>query len=177
MSELTTVARPYAKAAFDFAVEQGAVKDWHEMLVFSAAVADNDAMVEFLNGAASAEKTAELFIQICGEQLNEKGQNLIKVLAENGRLTALPAVAELFAEFRAEYEKEVEVDVKSATALSEAQQQSLSAQLEKRLARKVKLNCSVNAELVAGMIIKAGDMVIDSSARGKLDRLADTLQS
>ena len=177
MSELTTVARPYAKAAFDFAVDKGAIEEWHGMLSFAAEVAKNDAMVEFLNGAASAESMAEVFIQVCGEQVNDSAQNLIKVMAENQRLVAMPAVVDLFAELRAEYEKEVDVEVTSAAVLSEAQKTALVANLEKRLARKVKLNCNVDETLVAGMIVKAGDTVIDSSARGQLNRLADTLQS
>ncbi|WP_199610102.1 F0F1 ATP synthase subunit delta [Flocculibacter collagenilyticus] len=177
MSELTTVARPYAKAAFDFAVEQGAIDKWLEMLVFASEVAKNEAMVQFINGAASPDKMSGTFIQICGEQLNEHGQNLIKVMAENGRLPALPGVADMFAELKAEYEKEVTVDVASATTLSDAQQDKLSAALEHRLARKVKLNCSVDPTVVGGMVIRAGDTVIDGSIRGKLNRLADTLQS
>ena len=97
------------------------------------------------------------------EQLNEQGQNLVKVMAENGRLIALPAVAQLFAKFKAEYDKEIDVDVISATPLVAAQQESLVAALEKRFARKVKLNCSEDAAVVGGLIIKAGDTVIDGS--------------
>lgn len=177
MSELTTVARPYAKAAFDFAVEQGAIENWLEMLVFAAEVAKNDSMQEFINGAASPDKMSDLFIQVCGEQLNEQGQNLIKVMAENGRLPALPGVVDMFAELKAEHDKEVTVDVISASSLDDAQRDKLSAALENRLARKVKLNCSVDSSVVGGMVIKAGDTVIDGTIRGKLNRLADTLQS
>eukprot|EP00494_Astrolonche_serrata_P015679 UN15831 len=98
-------------------------------------------------------------------------------MAENGRLIALPEVAQLFAAFKAEYDKEIDVDVISATPLTAAQQGSLVATLEKRFARKVKLNCSEDASVVGGLIIKAGDTVIDGSVRGKLNRLATTLQS
>lgn len=177
MSELTTIARPYAKAAFDYAVENSAVDAWQTMLVFAGHVAENDAMQEFLNGATSADKTAEVFIQVCGDELNEHGQNFVKVMAESGRLTTMMAVAEVFAELRAEHEKQVDVEVRSAAKLSAAQKKALSAQLETRLARKVKLNCSVDPELIAGMVVKAGDTVIDSSVRGKLNRLSETLQS
>ena len=92
-------------------------------------------------------------------------------------MTALPDVAELFAEFKAEYDKEIEVDVISATPLVAAQQESLVAALEKRFARKVKLNCSEDASVVGGLIIRSGDTVIDGTIRGKLSRLATTLQS
>jgi F-type H+-transporting ATPase subunit delta len=177
MSEMITVARPYAKAAFEFAVESQALDSWHEMLVFAAEVAKNTEMQAFLSGSSSAEKMAEVFSQVCGEQLNDKGQNLIKVMAENGRLPVLPAVVDLYAEMHAEYSKEISVDVTSAVELVAEQVDKLSAALEKRLERKVNLNCSVDASVVGGLVIKAGDIVIDSTIRGKLNRLTDTLQS
>jgi F-type H+-transporting ATPase subunit delta len=177
MSELTNVARPYAKAAFDFAVEQNALAAWADMLFFAAEVAKNPVVAERLQSNSAAEAQAAFFIQVCGEQLNSHGQNLIKVMAENQRLAALPAVLAGYLLLKAEYEKEATVDVVSATVLSTAQQEKLIAALSKRLARKVKLNCSVDPAVVGGMLIKAGDMVIDGSVRGKLDRLATALQS
>ena len=177
MAELTTVARPYATAAFNFAVEQKAIAEWQEMLVFAGEVAANATVEELLAGSMAADKLAEVFINICGEQLNTHGQNLIKVLAENKRLSALPEIAALYAELKAEFEKEIDVQVTSATELSADQQSKLSASLEQRLARKVKLNCNVDPALVAGVLIKAGDMVIDGSVKSKLNRLADALQA
>ncbi|MBV2130273.1 F0F1 ATP synthase subunit delta [Arsukibacterium indicum] len=177
MSDMTNIARPYAKAAFDFAVEQNALDAWLQMLAFAAQVAENDQIAALLRTSGVAEKQADLFLQVCGEQLNEQGQNFIKVMAENHRLLALPEVLAAFVEHKAAYEKEITVDVVSATALDKAQQNKLIAALTQRLARKVKLNCSVNPDMVGGMLIKAGDMVIDGSVRGKLDRLATALQS
>ena len=177
MSELTNVARPYAKAAFEFAVEQHALAAWQEMLFFAAEVAKNPQVAAILHGSATADKTAEVFLTVCGEQLNAQGQNFIKVMAENGRLLALPEVYVAFIALKAEHEKEITVDVVSATVLNTEQQDKLISALTKRLARKVKLNCSVNPAVVGGMLIKAGDMVIDGSVRGKLDRLATALQS
>ncbi len=177
MAELTTIARPYAKAAFDVAVEHNAVDSWAEMLSFAALVSENETMQPLLTGSLASTKLAALFISVCGEQVNEQGQNLIKVMAENGRLKVLPAVSELFAQYRNEWAKEVEAYVVSATELSPEEQQQISISLEKRLARKVKLNCSTDTVLIAGVIIKAGDLVIDGSVRGKLSRLSDKLQS
>jgi F-type H+-transporting ATPase subunit delta len=177
MSELTTIARPYAKAAFDFAVEAKAIDTWLEMLVFAAEVSKNDTITGYLSGTASVEQAKDIFLNVCGEQLNDQGQNLIKVMAENERLLVLPQVAEQFAALKAEFDKEVTVDVSSAVELTADQQTNISAALEKRLARKVKLNCVVDATIVSGLIIKADDMVIDGSIRGKLDRLATTMQS
>jgi len=177
MSELTTVARPYAKAAFDYAVEANAVDNWLEMLVFAAEVSNNETMTTYLSGGVSVDQAQELFLNVCGDQLNSNGQNFIKVLAENERLLVLPQVVTLFSEFKAEYDKEITVDVTSAIELSADQQTTLGAALEKRLARKVKLNCVVDVNVVSGLVIKAGDMVIDGSVRGKLNRLATTMQS
>jgi len=177
MSELTSVARPYAKAAFDFAVEANAVDNWLEMLVFASEVSQNETMTSYLSGGVSIEQTTELFLNVCNEQLDSNAQNLIKVLAENERLLVLPQVATQFSELKAEYEKVITVDVTSAIELAAEQQNTLSAALEKRLARKVKLNCIVDAKIVSGLVIKAGDMVIDGSVEGKLNRLANTIQS
>jgi len=177
MAEITTIARPYAKAAFDYALEHNAVEAWAEMLNFAAMVSVNETMKPLLSGALSNTKLAELFIRVCGEQINEQAQNLLKVMAENGRLEVLPGVSQLFVEFQHEWAKEIEAFVVSAMELSQVQQQEISVSLEKRLARKVKLNCSIDASLIAGVIITAGDLVIDGSVRGKISRLSDALQS
>ncbi|MDT0594854.1 F0F1 ATP synthase subunit delta [Glaciecola petra] len=177
MSELTTVARPYAKAAFDFAVEKADIAKWQEMLVFAAEVAINDEMRNILASVLAPEKLAELFNSICAEQLNTHGQNFIQVLAENNRLSALPDISSQFNILKAEYDKEIDVDVTSAKKLTKVQVTKMSAALEKRLARKVKLICNVDPTLVAGVIIKAGDTVIDGSVHSKLNRLTDALQA
>ncbi len=177
MSELTTVARPYAKAAFDFAVEANAIDNWLEMLVFAAEVSKDDTIKGYLSGGTSVEQSQDLFLKVCGEQLNSSGENFIKVLAENGRLMVLPQIVAQFSEFKAEHEKTINVDVTSAVELTEDKLTSLSAALEKRLARKVKLNCNVDASIVSGLVIQAGDMVIDGSVRNKLNRLAAAMQS
>lgn len=177
MSELTTIARPYAKAAFELAVEKGTVEAWNEMLFFAGQVTSDEQVQALLGSIATETQQSEIIIKLCAEQLNEQGQNLIKLMAENERLAAIPAVAELFAEFKADYDKEIEVDVVSATVLADDAQAKLVAALEKRFARKVKLNCSIDEAIVSGLVIKAGDTVIDGSVRGKLDRLATSLQS
>jgi F-type H+-transporting ATPase subunit delta len=177
MYDLVTIARPYAKAAFDFAVEKEQLDQWGEMLTFAVEVAKNEHMKELLNSSMAAEKMAEIFIDVCGEQFDEFGQNLIKVMAENGRLKALPDVCDLFFMLKTEYEKLVEVEVVSATELSEEQKTEISNKLEQRLDRKVQLNCSIDEALLGGVIIRAGDLVIDNSMSGRLSRLSDVLLS
>ncbi|MBN3143473.1 F0F1 ATP synthase subunit delta [Pectobacterium brasiliense] len=177
MSEFVTVARPYAKAAFDFAVENQALDRWQNMLAFSAEVARDEQIAELLSGAVAPIELAKTFIAVCGDQLDEAGQNLIRVMAENGRLPVLPEVLEQFIQLRATLESTVDVDVISASTLSEQQQSKIAAAMEKRLSRKVKLNCKIDKSVMAGVVIRAGDMVIDGSIRGRLERLADVLQS
>lgn len=175
--EMKTIARPYAKAAFDFAVEKKAVDKWLTMLGFAAEVASDSQVEDLINSNLNAEKMADLFLAVCGDQLDEQGQNLIRVMAVNGRLSVLPAVVLEFAALKAEQDREVEANVVSAAKLTKQQMAKIQASLEKRLDRKVKLNCSVDKALMAGIIITAGDLVIDGSVRGKLSRLAETLQS
>jgi|TARA_B110000902_G_scaffold39958_2_gene42899 F-type H+-transporting ATPase subunit delta len=177
MSEWTTIARPYANAAFDYAVENKTIAQWQEMLVFAAEVSKNETVKSLLTGSIAAEKLADIFNGVCGEQLDQQGQNLVMILAENRRLQAFPEISVMFNQLKADYDKEIDVDITSAVKLNKKQQTDIGKSLEKRLARKVKLNCSVDPELIAGVLIKAGDTVIDGSLRSKLNRLSDALQA
>lgn len=155
MSEFVTVARPYAKAAFDFAVEHNSVERWQDMLAFVAEVTKNEQMTELLSGALAPETLSDVFIAVCGEQLDENGQNLIRVMAENGRLNALPDVLEQFIHLRAASEATAEVEVISAAQMSDEQLAKITAAMEKRLSRKVKLNCKIDKSVMAGVIIRS----------------------
>ncbi|WP_323835068.1 F0F1 ATP synthase subunit delta [Photorhabdus africana] len=177
MSEFATVARPYAKAAFDFAVEKQSLEQWQNMLAFIAEVTRNEQVGELLSGSLASETLANTFIAICGEQVDEHAQNFIRVMAENGRLLALPEVLQQFIQLRASLESTVDVEVISATELREQQLAKISVAMEKRLSRKVKLNCKIDKSVIAGVVVRAGDLVIDGSIRGRLDRLTDVLQS
>lgn len=177
MSELTTVARPYAIACFDFAIEKSAIDAWQAMLIFAAEVSKNDDMHQFLSGSLAAETATDVFNKVCGEQLNEYGQNFIKILAQNNRLTLLPEISSMFNALKIDRENQVNVDVTSAAVLSDVHLKKLVAALEKRFNRKVQLNCSVDPTLIAGFIVKAGDTVIDGSVNSQLNRLNDALQA
>ncbi|OOS00477.1 F0F1 ATP synthase subunit delta [Canicola haemoglobinophilus] len=181
MSELTTIARPYAKAAFDFAVEQSeqyksAVEKWTNMLAFLAELIHHDKVQLYLTSSNSTLKLADTVISICGEQLDQYGQNLVRLMAENKRLAALPAVFNEFKSYVEEYNSIAQVEVISAQPLNDAQQQKIVTAMKKRLARKVKLNCRIDSSLIAGAIIRTNDFVIDGSSRGQISRLANELQ-
>ncbi|HGO5856861.1 TPA: F0F1 ATP synthase subunit delta [Mannheimia haemolytica] len=175
MSELSTVARPYAKAAFDFALEQGQLEQWQQMLTFSAAVASDEQVASFLNSSLASGQISETFINICGEQLDQYGQNFIRVMADNKRLAVLPAVLNAFLELRAEQESIKDVEVVSADKLTDAQEAKIANAMEKRLGTKVRITSSIDSSLIAGVIIRYDDVVIDGSSRGQLNRLSQEL--
>jgi F-type H+-transporting ATPase subunit delta len=176
MAENITIARPYAQAIFSLAQEQGDLKGWSEMLQFAAAVAADEEMVAVINSPRfDSGQLADLFIEICGDKLNDAGKNMVRVLAENDRLTVLPEVAELFEAERAAVEGTIVAEVTSATQLNAAQQQSIAEALKKRLGRDVTLECQIDESLLGGAIIRAGDVVIDGSVVGKLEKLTSAL--
>ncbi len=138
MSEFTTVARPYAKAAFDFAIEHDQLAQWQTMLGFAAAVVTDDRMQNLLVSDLSANKIADIVIKICGDQLDKYGENFIRIMAENKRLQVLPAVLAQFREYVDDYKSITEVYVTSAFPLSDKQQRILLLRWKKGLL--VKLN-------------------------------------
>lgn len=176
MAEALTIARPYAQAAFLFASEQQALSDWSDMLGLLAMVAEDDAVRDIIDSPHLTEgQLADLFIGIGGERLNDACGNFIRALAENRRLALLPEISTLFEVQRRAAEGAVQAELVSAFPASDAQQAEVIASLGKRLGRDVTLTCSTDSSLLGGAIIRAGDLVIDGSVRGKLERLANTL--
>jgi len=176
VAEALTIARPYAQAAFRFASEQNMLREWSEMLALLAVVAADADMSEIIDSPHLTEQQlADLFIQVGGERLNEKCANFVRVLAGNRRLGLLPEIATLFEVQRREAEGSVQAELVSAFPASEAQQASVTDSLRKRLGRDVTLTCSTDSSLLGGAIIRAGDLVIDGSVRGKLERLGTAL--
>lgn len=178
MAELTTLARPYAKAAFEYAQAHQQLANWSAMLGLAAAVSQDDTLQRMLKAPrlTSTDK-ANTFIDVCGDKFDAQVRNFIHVVAENSRLVLLPEIAELFELLKAEQEKSVDVDVTSAFALNDEQQDKLAKVLSARLGREVRLHAAEDATLIGGVVIRAGDLVIDGSVRGKLAQLAEALKS
>jgi F-type H+-transporting ATPase subunit delta len=146
------------------------------MLELVAAVAsDEDMRVFIASPHVASERLAQAFIDICGDSLDAGGQNFLRVVADNRRLDFLPEIAVLYEHLRAEAEGSIDAEVITAYALSDAQQEALAAALSKRLQRQVNLTCKVDETVLGGAIIRAGDLVIDGTAVGKLNRLATAL--
>lgn len=173
MSEFITVARPYARAAFEYAQAHKAVVAWSENLGLLAAVVKDHTVEELLdNPRLTREQRAELLIRICGDKLDQAGKNLVKLLAENGRLKALPEIAEQYEVYRTELEGTVEATLLSAQTVSAEQLAKVAKALEARFGKKVKLQSEVDESLIGGAIIRAGDMVIDGSLKSRLEKLS-----
>jgi F-type H+-transporting ATPase subunit delta len=173
MAEKSTVARPYAEAVFSQAQDDGQLKEWSEMLQLIRSVAVDPAMASIIsNASVNKQQLADLFLEIIKDHCSDKGQNLIKVLAENRRLGLLPEIVEQFEQLRAEAEKTIDAQVISAFKVSKAQETAITKKLKQRLGREVTLTCTVDESLLGGVVIKAGDMVIDGSVVGQLNKLA-----
>ncbi len=176
MAENTTIARPYAQAIFALAQEKGDLAKWSEMLQFAAAVAADADMITLIDSPRyESEQIAQLFIEVCGDKLDDDGKNMIRVLASNDRLAVLPEVADLYEAERANVEGTVVAEVISAVKLNKAQQDNIAKALSKRLGREVTLECSIDETIVGGAVIRAGDVVIDGSVTGKLSKLAHAM--
>lgn len=178
MSELSTVARPYARAVFDLASQEENYDQWSDALAMLASVVENEAIKGLVDDPfADKSRLSGLISAVCGDYLEEPGRNLVTILAENGRLNAAGEIASRYEALRAEAESVVEAHVESALPLDEPQLEKLAASLEKHFGKKVKLSSSVNEDLMGGVLIRAGDTVIDGSVRTKLEKLASTIRA
>ena len=176
-SELTTVARPYARAAFAQALgEASGLSNWSRMLGVLAATVQQDLVkVALDNPKLTTEDEASLVIQVLGDELTDKGCNFVNVLADYNRISLLPVIAELYEIQKANHEKTIEVEITSAYEVDEAAQQQLSDALKQKLQREVNLSTTVDQSLIGGVIIRTEDTVIDNSVRGKLEKLSQVL--
>ena len=178
MAELTTLARPYAKAAFEHAQAHQQLASWSAMLGLAAAVSQDDTMQRVLKAPRlTCTDKATTFVEVCGDKFDAQARNFLSIVSENNRMELLPEIADMFELYKAEQEKSVDVDVTSAFALNDEQQDKLAKVLSARLNREVRLQVAEDAALIGGVVIRAGDLVIDGSVRGKLASLAEALKS
>ncbi len=176
MAERATVARPYAKAAFAVARDSGRVAEWSAWLATARDVVASDEFqkLERSPGVGTAE-LAGLVTGICGDGPDGQGKAFVAVLAENGRLDFLPEIAGRFAELKAEADNVADVEIVSAIDLDERQRERLAGALRTRLRRDVRLHCTVDPTLIGGAVVRSGDLLIDGSLAGRLERLRTEL--
>ena len=177
MAELATLARPYARAVFELAKSEGRLDSWARMLGLLASVSGSDAVERMLDAPELSDpQKARQLVDICGDDLDDRGRALVELLAANKRLGLIGELREQFEALKALEEQVLDVEIVSAFALSDGQADMLREALQRKFQREVNLTSRVDSELVGGALIRAGDTVIDGSVRGKLERLAETLQ-
>ncbi len=176
--EATTIARPYAEAIFARAEESDQLKSWSDMLALLQLVVGDEAMAGIVaNPLFDRQHLAALIMDIGGDKFTAEGGNLVTLLIENGRLQQLPEIYELYEIMKADSERTINVQVRSAYELKSAESQALAAALKERLGRDVAITSELDPELIGGVHIRAGDLVIDGSIKGKLQQLANELKT
>ena len=175
-ADAITIARPYAEAAFDRAAETDKLDLWSDMLELLSAVSQDPAMAGLIaSPKLDRKQMAELVLEIGGGRLSDEGQNLVRILADNGRLSVLPEIADLFEDRKADHQGTLDVLVTTAFPLNAAQTKSLEAALKQKLGREIRIASEQDPELIVGIRLRAGDMVIDGSVAGQLGQLANEL--
>jgi len=178
MAEITTIARPYAKAVFEFALERDELDRWSNALALAASFTSHEELRPLLDSPkiADADK-AEAIAELCGEQIFAEAVNFLKLLGQQKRLPALAAVSEAFELLKAQQQQIIEVEVQSAFELSPEQEEKIAEGLRTKWNKQINLHSSVDQSLIGGVVVRAGDVVIDGSLRGKLDKLAEAVNS
>ena len=178
MAERATIARPYAKAAFEYARDANALAAWSEGLKAAAEIVADPRVTPLTKSPAwAASDLVSLITDVAGGKFDAGMQNFVRVLAENHRLLLLPEIAAHYEALRSAVENTIDVEVVSAVPLDAAQADKLKEALSARLKRKVRLQNSVDATLLGGAVVRAGDLIIDGSLKGRLQRLATELGS
>lgn len=176
MAERATIARPYAKAAFEYAREANAFAAWSQGLETAARIVADPSVAPLTKSPQwPVANLVSLITDVAGAKLDAGMQNFVRVLAENRRLLLLPEIAVHYEELRAAVENTLDVEVISAVTLSDAQADKLKQALSTRLKRTVRMQNSVDSALLGGAVVRAGDLVIDGSLKGRLERLATDL--
>jgi F-type H+-transporting ATPase subunit delta len=178
VAELTTIARPYAEAAFRIARDANALPVWSQMLRFvSDVVADPQVAAALDNPKLTASDKAALLLSIGGERLDATGRNFVRVLVDADRIAVLPQIRELFEALKNDADGVAEARIESAFPLSDAQLSELTVALEKRFGRKIEATVNVDPALGGGARITVGDTVIDGTIEAQLAAMATQLRA
>ena len=178
MAESITLARPYAKAAFEFASGHQSIDEWSLALELLTKVTKDDAMQGIIqNPSLTSVQKAAVISDVCGEQLNEPTKNFVTLVAENNRLNLISEIAELFEIQKRLRNQSVDVEVITAFDLQDEQQELLVNVLTNKLERKVNIKASTDKSILGGVVIYTEDQHIDVSIRGRLMKLAEAINS
>lgn len=178
MAEISTIARPYAVAAYRLAKENNALAVWSDMLGLTAAVAQDAQMQAYIADPNVQRSQLEAsFLKVCGDKLNAQGQNLIKVLVEYDRLAILPEITAAFEALKAADEGVLDAEIVTAVKVGDAEIKKLVKSLEAKFGKKIEASVSVDPDIIGGVKVLVGDTVIDASVSGQLQNLAYTLKA
>jgi F-type H+-transporting ATPase subunit delta len=178
MAELTTIARPYAEAAFRIAREENALPAWSEMLRFMSAVIEDPKVAAALdNPKLQAPQKESLLLTVGGERLSPSGRNFVRVLVDGDRVSLLPQITELFDALKAGAEGVARATIETAFPLDDSQVATLTQALERRFGRKIEATVTVDPSLLGGARVSVGDTVIDGSVRARLEAMAVQLRA
>jgi F-type H+-transporting ATPase subunit delta len=176
VADEATIARPYARAAFEYAHAAGQLAAWGEILGRASLVLADERVQPLIgNPHITRADLVAFVVELAGASDNEHATNLVRLLADNGRLALLPDIAAQYAALRAEVENTVDVTVTSALPLTAEQSEKLQQALTRRLRRTVRLSATVAPALIGGAIVRAGDFVVDGSLRGRVERLGNIM--
>ena len=176
MAEISTIARPYAVAAFKFAKEKNALAKWSDMLSLASAVSSDETLHAVIQDPkVDVQVLQDVFLKVCGKKLDKHGQNMIKTLVEYKRLSILPAISSAFEDLKAEDEGSIDACIVAAVKPTVAVTKDLVKKLEAKFGKKVTAEVEIDPEIIGGMKIIVGDTVIDASIKGQLQNLAYSL--
>lgn len=177
MSELATLARPYALAVFKRAKETNSTDKWSQSLAFLSAIFSDKALLALVaDPKVSKDKLYSFIVDICqGQLIDQEGENFLKLLVQNNRLTLVPQIVCLFEAYKAEDEGSIAVEVFTAFAFTKDEEKKFATTLKKTLGKKVHMDVIVDKSLIGGVLVKAGDRVIDRSIRGQLQHMQKAL--
>ncbi len=181
MSDFETAAHPYSKAIYELAGEQNNLQFWSDVLQLAAQVAAEEEMKALITSPSiNGSQLSELFISVLtsvegAPEINQEVQNMVRLLVENDRMLSLPAIYEGYETLKQAAEGSIEVKVTTARKLTIKQEKEIASQLKKKLGKDVSISAEIDQSLIAGAIIRAGDLVIDGSALGRLSKLTTIL--
>jgi F-type H+-transporting ATPase subunit delta len=176
MAETATLARPYARAAFEFALDGDALDAWSEMLGTAAALCAEDKVQDLVDAPGlTAAARAEHFISLIDPAPTDAMKNFLRLLSDYKRLMLLPEISEAYLLMKANQEQSVELEVTSAYEIDAGQARELAEAMGRKLKRQVNVHTEVDRDLIGGALIRTGDLVIDGTVRGKLGKLAESM--
>ncbi len=177
MEELATLARPYANAVFDLAIEANNFETWSNHLNFLATLVEDPTMAEVIANPQVDKKTLiQILLNISESYLSNDAKNLLKIIVDNNRLPVIPSLVLQYEALRRQYQGYIKVDIASPYPLNPEQQEEIETALQKRFGKAVDISNRIDKSLLGGCLIRTANEVIDISIKGYLQQLTAELR-